>query len=178
MAAMTRQILHAQRHETPSPFSPKHHSADNLVNECHLASADNRASADDRTSADNLEIQHHLASADNRASADDRTSADNLEIQHHLASADNRASADDRTSADNLEIQHHLASADDLASRHKQTANQATKPTNPKRLCPREAVKFNGQNHPAAARPLGFQSRRCPPLGWIFLLSFFCGLFD
>ena len=151
---MTRQILHAQRHETPSPFSPKHHSADNLVNECHLASADNRASADDRTSADNLEIQHHLASADNRASADDRTSADNLEIQHHLASAD------------------------DLASRHKQTANQATKPTNPKRLCPREAVKFNGQNHPAAARPLGFQSRRCPPLGWIFLLSFFCGLFD
>jgi hypothetical protein len=67
MAAMTRQILHAQRHETPSPFSTKHHSADNLVNECHLASAD------DRTSADDLEIQHHLASADDLASRHKQT---------------------------------------------------------------------------------------------------------
>jgi hypothetical protein len=31
----------------------------------------------------------------------------------------------------------------------------------------------NAQNHPAAASPLGFHARRGPPLGWIFLLSFF-----
>jgi hypothetical protein len=73
MAAMTRQILHAQRHETPSPFSTKHHSADNLEIQHHLASADNRASADDRTSADDLEIQHHLASADDLASRHKQT---------------------------------------------------------------------------------------------------------
>jgi hypothetical protein len=72
-----------------SLFSTKHHSADNLANECNLASAD------------------------------------------------------DRASADNLEIQYHLASADDLESRQKQTAAPTRKPTNPKRLCPREAVKFN-----------------------------------
>ncbi|MFT5328686.1 MAG: hypothetical protein ACI8P0_006601 [Planctomycetaceae bacterium] len=36
-----------------------------------------------------------------------------------------------------------MASADDLESRHKQTAAPTRKPTNPKRLCPREAVKFN-----------------------------------
>jgi hypothetical protein len=72
-----------------SLFSTKHYSADNLANECNLASADDRASADD------------------------------------------------------LEIQYHLASADDLESRHKQTAAPTRKPTNPTRLCPREAVKFN-----------------------------------
>jgi hypothetical protein len=64
-------------------------------------------------------------------------SADNLANKCNLASADDRASADD------LEIQYHLASADDLESRHKQTAAPTRKPTNPKRLCPREAVKFN-----------------------------------
>ena len=68
-------------------------------------------------------------------------SADNLANKCNLASADDRASADD------LEIQYHLASADNLESRHKQTADHATKPTNPERLCPREAVKFNGQAH-------------------------------
>jgi hypothetical protein len=46
-----------------------------------------------------------------------------------------------------LEIQYHLASADDLESRQKQTAAPTRKPTNPKRLCPREAVKFNAWRH-------------------------------
>jgi hypothetical protein len=71
-------------------------------------------------------------------------------------SADNLASADDRASADDLEIQYHLASADDLESRHKQTADHPTKPTNPERLCPREAVKFNDHASPVAAseRPI------------------------
>jgi hypothetical protein len=58
MAAMTRRFLRSRRRETVSLFSTKHYSADNLVNKCNLASADDRASADD------LEIQHHLASAD------------------------------------------------------------------------------------------------------------------
>ena len=58
MTTTTRQVLHVQRRETVSPFSTKHYSADNLANECNLASAD------DRTSADDLEIQYHLASAD------------------------------------------------------------------------------------------------------------------
>jgi hypothetical protein len=121
MTATTRQVSGDRRRETVSLFSPKHYSADNLANECNLASEDDRASADD------LEIQYHLASADN------------LAIQHHLASADN------------LEIQYHLASADNLESRHKQTAEQTTKPANPKRLCPHEAVKFNATVNRAAA---------------------------
>jgi hypothetical protein len=89
MAATTRQVLHDQRRENVSLFSPKYHSADNLANECNLASADDRASADD------------------------------------------------------LEIRYHLASADNLESRHKQNAESTTKPTNPERFPPREAVKFN-----------------------------------
>ena len=73
-------------------------------------------------------------------------SADNLANKCNLASADDRASADD------LEIQYHLASADDLESRHKQTADHPTKPTNPERLCPREAVKFNVQDNAAGSK--------------------------
>jgi hypothetical protein len=116
MTATTRQVSGDRRRETVSLFSPKHYSADNLANECNLASADDRASADD------------------------------LEIQYHLASADN------------LEIQYHLASADNLESRHKQTAEPTTKPTNPKRLPPHEAVKFNDQGNPAAASDLELQN--------------------
>jgi hypothetical protein len=52
-----------------SQFSPKHPSADNLANECNLASAD------DRASADNLEIQYHLASADDLESRQKQTAA-------------------------------------------------------------------------------------------------------
>jgi hypothetical protein len=68
-------------------------------------------------------------------------SADNLANKCNLASADDRASADD------LEIQYHLASADDLEFRHKRTTDQPTKPTNPERFPPREAVKFNVYLH-------------------------------
>ena len=59
----------------------------------------------------------------------------------------NLASADDRASADDLEIHYHLASADNLEIRHKQTAEPTTNNTNPQRLCPREAVKFNVYLH-------------------------------
>jgi hypothetical protein len=124
MTATTRQVSGDRRRETVSLFSPKHYSADNLANECNLASADDRASADD------------------------------LEIQYHLASADN------------LEIQYHLASADNLESRHKQTAEQTTKPANPKRLCPREAVKFNAPVHQAAANDFDLTKPRDPRLRW------------
>ena len=62
----------------------------------------------------------------------------------------NLASADDRASADDLEIHYHLASADNLESRHKQTAEQTRNNNNSKRLCPREAVKFNVKDHGAA----------------------------
>jgi hypothetical protein len=89
-----------------SLFSPKHHSADNLANECNLASADDRASADD------------------------------------------------------LEIRYHLASADNLEIRHKQTAEPTTNNTNPQRLCPREAVKFNDQRNRAATLHVDFKFRR------------------
>ena len=79
MATTTRQVLHDQRRETVSLFSPKHYSADNLANECNLASADDPASADDQ------EFRHHLASADD------------LEIRYHLASDDNLKSRHKRT---------------------------------------------------------------------------------
>ena len=92
-------------------------------------------------------------------------SADNLANKCNLASADDRASADD------LEIQYHLASADNLESRHKQTADHATKPTNPERLCPREAVKFNDQGNRAAASNLGIRKTRRPPLRLTALLG-------
>jgi hypothetical protein len=118
MTATTRQVSGDRRRETVSLFSPKHYSADNLANECNLASADDRASADD------------------------------LEIQYHLASADN------------LEIQYHLASADNLESRHKQTAEPTTKPTNPKRLPPHEAVKFNDQGNRAAGTDIAILKTR------------------
>jgi hypothetical protein len=72
-------------------------------------------------------------------------SADNLANKCNLASADDRASADD------LEIHYHLASADNLEFRHNRTTDHATKPTNPERLCPREAVKFNALNLQADA---------------------------
>jgi hypothetical protein len=74
-------------------------------------------------------------------------SADNLANKCNLASADDRASADD------LEIHYHLASADDLESRQKQTAAPTRKPTNPKRLCPREAVKFNSRDYQIPLQP-------------------------
>ena len=64
---MTRRFLRSRRRETVSLFSTKHYSADNLVNKCNLASADDRASADD------LEIQYHLASADDLESRHKQT---------------------------------------------------------------------------------------------------------
>jgi hypothetical protein len=76
-------------------------------------------------------------------------SADNLANKCNLASADDRASADD------LEIQYHLASADDLEFRHKRTTDQPTKPTNPERFPPREAVKFNQADYQIDHRTFG-----------------------
>ena len=70
------------------------------------------------------------------------------------ANGRNLASADDRASADDLEIHYHLASEDNLESRHKQTAEQTRNNNNSKRLCPREAVKFN-----SCLSPVGDQIR-------------------
>jgi hypothetical protein len=50
-----------------SLFSTKYYSADNLANNRNLASADDRASADD------LEVHYYLASADNLESRQKQT---------------------------------------------------------------------------------------------------------